>query len=78
MKYLNQRVALEQFEVWEAPRFPVSGHRLLERGVPKGPMLAKTLNALRGKWKESQYKKGEEELLRDLDSVMEEIKQGGS
>ena len=74
LKYWNQRDTLQQFTAWQAPKFPVSGFKLIEAGVPKGPMLAKTLNELRKVWKQSRYTKTADELLRDLEMIKEKCK----
>ena len=69
LKYRNCRDVLHEFDSWTPPRFPVGGVRLLERGVKKGPTLARTLDALRAKWKESGYTLTEDQLLDMLDDV---------
>ena len=74
LKYRNQRDTLEEFSKWEMPRFPVSGHSLLAAGVPKGPALAKTLNALRERWKESHYSYNEEQLMVFVEDLKNTIK----
>ena len=35
---------------WPVPRLPVSGGQLIKRGVPQGPLVAKTLQAIEGQW----------------------------
>lgn len=67
LKYWNERDALVRFSSWQPPKFPVSGVTLLELGVPKGPELAKKLNFLRRKWKDTRYSASEEELVQFLD-----------
>jgi len=69
LKYRNCRDILTEFNNWIPPKFPVNGIQLLERGVPKGPALARTLDALRLKWKESGYTLTQEQLLDFLDEV---------
>lgn len=73
LKYLGKGDILEQFNTWNLPKFPVSGVRLLESGVPKGPTLARALNGLRQKWKETDYKLSEEELLKYVDEVKKDL-----
>jgi len=63
LKYRNLRKTIEQMTDWEPPKFPVSGFRLAERGVSKGPKFAMVLQFLRQKWKESRYTLSENELL---------------
>ncbi len=74
LKYRGMPEVLSDFVDWDLPRFPLSGHRLLERGVEKGPKLAKTLAALRQKWKESKYTYTQEDLLAFVDELKETIK----
>ena len=73
LKYTGQRAVLEQFSAWNLPRFPASGHRLLEAGVQKGPALAKTLSALREKWKESEYTYTESDLMVFVEQMKEQF-----
>ena len=35
---------------WEAPVFPISGKDIIAAGVPKGPLVARTLKAVESKW----------------------------
>lgn len=69
IKYLNQRSVLEELGTWTPPKFPVNGMRLADMGVPKGRQLAEVLSFLRGKWKESRYSLGEDELLLFVDEA---------
>ena len=69
LKYLGQKDTLDKFTSWELPKFPISGHKLIERGVKKGPILAKRLAALREKWKESRFTLTEVELMEYLEEV---------
>lgn len=69
VKYLNQRNVLEELRGWAPPKFPVNGMRLADMGVPKGRQLAEVLGFLRGKWKESRYSLGEDELLLFVDEA---------
>jgi tRNA nucleotidyltransferase (CCA-adding enzyme) len=73
LKYLGQEETLVKFSDWVPPRFPVSGHKLVELGVPKGPKFAKTLNALRQIWKDSSYVLSEQELLDHVEDLKKKI-----
>jgi poly(A) polymerase len=35
---------------WPVPRLPISGGQLIKRGVPQGPLVAKTLQAIERQW----------------------------
>ena len=66
LKYLNLRKTLEQFQQWTLPKFPVSGIKLIEMGVPRGPIFSKELNRLKDIWRQSRFEKTEDELLQHL------------
>lgn len=66
LKYSNMRDTLEQFQQWTLPRFPVSGIKLIEVGVPKGPIFSRELSRLKDIWRQSRFEKTEEELLQYL------------
>ncbi len=42
-------------EGWEAPQLPLKGGEIVERGVAKGPQVAKTLQAVERKWVEEGF-----------------------
>ena len=56
---------------WKAPRLPVGGGELIRRGLPEGPVVAKTLRQIEDRWIEAGFPKDEEfdrivkEALRD-------------
>jgi poly(A) polymerase len=35
---------------WKAPRLPIGGGALIKRGLPEGPLIAKTLRAIEDRW----------------------------
>jgi poly(A) polymerase len=41
------------------PRLPIGGGQLIKRGVPKGPKVAKTLQAIERAWVEAGFPEGE-------------------
>jgi poly(A) polymerase len=45
---------------WTAPRLPVSGGALIERGLPEGPIVAQTLRRIEDCWVEAGFPRGEE------------------
>lgn len=67
LKYLGKRDLLDQVEAYEMPKLPVTGHKLIAHGIPKGKALGCALDFLRKKWKESGYLCTEEELLEHLE-----------
>lgn len=44
---------------WPVPQLPIGGGQLIKRGVPKGPMVAKTLQAIERAWVEAGFPKGQ-------------------
>jgi poly(A) polymerase len=40
---------------WQPPRFPLSGGELIEMGLPAGPEVAKTLQAIEREWVEAGF-----------------------
>jgi poly(A) polymerase len=44
---------------WHAPRLPISGGALIKRGLPQGPIVARTLRAIEDRWVESNFPTGD-------------------
>ena len=42
---------------WKPPRLPIGGGSLMARGVPEGPMIARTLRQIEDRWVESGFPK---------------------
>ena len=40
---------------WKAPRLPISGGALIARGLPEGPIVAKTLKLIEDRWVEAGF-----------------------
>ena len=45
---------------WQTPTLPISGGALIERGMPRGPVVAKTLQRIERRWVESGFPSGSE------------------
>lgn len=45
---------------WKAPRLPIGGGQLIKRGLPEGPIVARTLRAIEDSWVEAGFPQGEE------------------
>jgi poly(A) polymerase len=45
---------------WKAPRLPIGGGQLIERGLPEGPIVAKTLRQIEDRWVEAGFPDGKE------------------
>jgi poly(A) polymerase len=44
---------------WAVPRLPISGGQLIKRGVPQGPLVAKTLQAIERQWVAAGFPDGD-------------------
>ena len=44
---------------WPIPRLPIGGGSLIARGLPEGPVVARTLRAIEDRWIESGFVRGE-------------------
>jgi poly(A) polymerase len=49
-----------EMAAWKPPRLPIGGGDLIARGLPEGPIVAKTLKALERKWVESGFPAGDQ------------------
>ena len=45
---------------WKTPRLPISGGTLIKRGLPEGPIVAKTLRSIDDRWVEAGFPTGED------------------
>jgi poly(A) polymerase len=45
---------------WPVPRLPITGGQLIKRGVPQGPLVAKTLHAIERAWVGEGFPGGED------------------
>ncbi|HEU4705371.1 MAG TPA: CCA tRNA nucleotidyltransferase [Sphingomicrobium sp.] len=52
---------------WKVPRLPIGGGKLIARGVPEGPAVARTLRRIEDRWVEAGFPHGEE-----LESIVAE------
>jgi poly(A) polymerase len=52
---------------WDAPRLPVTGGTLIQRGLTKGPVVAKTLQAIERQWVALDFPQGA-----DFERIVEE------
>jgi poly(A) polymerase len=52
---------------WQAPRLPISGGQLISRGLPEGPIVAKTLRQIEDRWVAAGFPQGAalEEIVTD-------------
>jgi poly(A) polymerase len=45
---------------WKSPRLPIGGGKLIARGVPEGPAVARTLRRTEDRWVEAGFPHGDE------------------
>ena len=55
--------AAAEIAAWHVPRFPVRGGQLIERGLPQGPEIAKTLQAIERRWVDTGFPRGDQLAL---------------
>lgn len=48
-----------RIEAWQPPRLPVRGGALIARGLPEGPIVARTLRTIEDRWVEQGFPTGE-------------------
>ena len=53
---------------WKAPRLPISGGALIKRGLPEGPLVARSLRAIESRWLESGFPSGT-----DFDRIVNDV-----
>jgi len=51
--------AAREIAAWHAPRLPISGGQLIKRGLPEGPVVARTLKGIEDAWVAAAFPTGE-------------------
>jgi poly(A) polymerase len=51
--------AAREIAAWHAPRLPIGGGQLIRRGLPEGPIVARTLKAIEESWVAAGFPQGE-------------------
>jgi len=49
-----------EISTWKAPRMPITGGFLIERGLPEGPIIARTMRKIEDRWIEAGFPSGDE------------------
>lgn len=70
LKY-NNSPFLYEFEVWEAPKFPINGVMLKEAGVEAGKLMGLVMNELKHVWADSEFNLSAEDLLQQVPHIRE-------
>lgn len=72
--YMGRMDLIEQFEKWEVPHFPISGHEVArevsKRKIP-GHRIKNILQTLSDEWSLSDFKATKEELLQTMERELE-------
>lgn len=67
---------LRHLQAWKAPRLPVGGGDLIGMGLPEGPVVARTLQAVEQEWARSGFDRDRERVLalarRHVDQALRE------
>jgi poly(A) polymerase len=50
----------KEIAAWHVPRLPIGGGALIKRGVPEGPVVAKTLRRIEAQWLSAGFPSGAE------------------
>jgi poly(A) polymerase len=53
---------------WKAPRLPITGGALIERGLKEGPIVAKTLRQIEDRWVNRGFPQGA-----DFDRIVTDV-----
>jgi poly(A) polymerase len=48
-----------EISLWHRPRLPIGGGALIKRGLPEGPVVARTLRAIEERWLEAGFPSAE-------------------
>ena len=54
---------------WHIPRLPIGGGDLIKRGLPEGPVIARTLREIEDRWVNAGFPAGED-FLSIVDQVL--------
>ncbi|GFT22259.1 CCA tRNA nucleotidyltransferase 1, mitochondrial [Nephila pilipes] len=67
LKYQGAVCLFKELSQWKIPKFPLSGHILIEKGFKPGPKMTEIMTSLKTLWIESNFKMTKEELLDSVD-----------
>jgi len=72
-KYNGSLERLEEFRKWDPPKFPVSGHSLVEHKVPAGIAMSRVIMALKDIWIDSDFTADKDQLLKEIPDILETV-----
>lgn len=70
LKYKGEIDLVKEFEKWTVPKFPVSGNNM-KKLVPHPKMIGQVMNELKAIWLKSDFKLGEDELLKFVPEIVD-------
>jgi tRNA nucleotidyltransferase/poly(A) polymerase len=73
-KYKGLHEMITEISEWTPPKFPLTGQDLLDKEIKRGPVFAKTLEALRTVWIDSDFKLTREELVEKIDEMVAHVR----
>lgn len=73
-KYKGLHEMIAEISEWTPPKFPLTGQDLLDKEIKRGPVFAKTLEALRTVWIDSDFKLTREELVEKIDEMVAHVR----
>ena len=65
------RMLLTIADGWKTPRFPLSGHDVMQAGVPEGPIVGKVLAAVEDWWIENEFPEDQSVLSQKLKQAVQ-------
>ncbi|KAL1137643.1 hypothetical protein AAG570_009339 [Ranatra chinensis] len=72
-KYKGNLVLMDEFQKWQPPRFPINGHILKDRGVPKGKQFGLVMNKCKEYWIDNDFAPTEKDILSKLPTIIENL-----
>lgn len=73
LKFHSKWEMHDKLKEWQVPRFPVNGTTLKAHNCPAGKILGTIIDKLKMEWVRNEFKSTEEELLKHLPKVLEEL-----
>jgi poly(A) polymerase len=64
------RMLLSVADSWEKPKFPLTGHDVIQAGVPEGPQVGKILSAVEDWWMEGDFTADENAVTEKLKAIL--------
>lgn len=75
LKYNNKRNLFEKLHVWTVPSFPINGQMLQANGCSVGKEIGHVKNKLMAIWCKNNFRMSSEDLLKELPTVLKELKE---